>query len=72
MDGITCGTEDYKLAYAVYVHNNNVGHYCLGKTTDSVATKICSSYGGIQTSFNLITPKNHQVGYITYTMPGIK
>ncbi len=68
--GISCGTADYKLGYVLDAGNNI--HYCVAKTEDVVANRVCRTYDQTGSSINLPTPTGHKTGYQRYEMLDIK
>ncbi len=63
---INCGDSNYTIAFH-YMNKANK-QYCVAKTTDKTATKLCKSYGPEENGWNLFTPDDSKPGYIYYRM----
>ena len=65
---INCGDSNYTIAF----HYMNKAHkqYCVAKTTDLVATKVCTSYisGNSANAWAFATPEGKKTGYTYYRM----
>ena len=67
---VTCGFKDYSVAYSNNLDYPTIpsGGYCIAKTSDAKATKLCKALGVPFAGYNLITPNEHVQGYYWYTV----
>ena len=63
---INCGNMNYTIAF--HYMNEQKKQYCISKKTDTVATKLCKSYGPEENGWNLFTPDGSKIGYMYYKM----
>ncbi len=65
---INCGDSNYTIAFH-YMNDRNINiQYCVAKQTDSIATRVCKSYGSADNAWDLLSPDGRKTGYIYYKM----
>ena len=67
---VICGQKDLSFAYSdnLYYPDIPTGDYCIAKTSDANATKLCKAMGTPFAGYNLISEQDHLSGYYWYTV----
>ena len=63
---INCGDMNYTIAF--HYMNDLKLQYCVAKTTDTAATKVCNSFGPEGNGWKLFSPDGDKTGYMYYKM----
>ncbi len=61
---INCGDSNYTIAF--HYMNKAKKQYCVAKTADKAATKVCKSYGPAENGWLLLSPDGNKSGYTYY------